>query len=579
MPDREDHVPSWDGNPTLLEEYCEEARWFQASLKKTDRVLAVARLRSRLAGPAKKLTKRMKAEEFETAGGLERYLRLLRESPLGRQPLPDAFNRIDGYENLERKKGETMPDYIVREDEAFSDLRRALRRLRLERKPANGPTTTPAPGTTTTPAASTMADGVDGYDAVSEGDGEESESPGRASAYTEEVQDVDEGSNGYFDNELRGYKLLKSAMLDAGERQSILAITRNSMEYEAVAAALRGAWEDEELRRRDTEQFKRVQKNVSYYVDGEEETDDWSNDTWSDNYTYYVDNYWDDYDWSEAVYEEEYVWSMTKEQQKELDEKLDGQEKHVKEAEVLALEVGRTLAQARQAVAATRQARGFYDHKGKTGGKGSAKGKKGKGPGKGPPVCFICGNTGHYVRDCPDRFSKGIKGKGKGKHKKGKSAYYSDEWHENYFLDDYVIHQLLYSANNPYHPGCVLLDTGATQSAGGDFAVRELAKRMEKKGAAISEINEKPWFRYADGAWIQALGRTDIKWDDFVLKIYRIEADTPILLGADFFSKNEAIINYSDCTMTLAKGRYKFALLVTPAGHRAWDVTAVAMRE
>ena len=100
MPDREqrDHVPSWDGNPALLEDYCEEARWYQASLKKQDRLLAVARLRSRLAGPAKKLTKRMQAHEFETEGGLERYLHFLHESQLGRQPLPDAFNRIDGYD-------------------------------------------------------------------------------------------------------------------------------------------------------------------------------------------------------------------------------------------------------------------------------------------------------------------------------------------------------------------------------------------------------------------------------------------------------------------------------------------------
>ena len=46
--------------------------------------------------------------------------------------------------------------------------------------------------------------------------------------------------NGYIDNELRGYKLLKSAVLDVGERQSIPAPTRNSMEHVAVAAALRG---------------------------------------------------------------------------------------------------------------------------------------------------------------------------------------------------------------------------------------------------------------------------------------------------------------------------------------------------
>ena len=272
------------------------------------------------------------------------------------------------------------------------------------------------------------------------------------------------------------------------------------------------------------------------------------------------------------------VW--TSEQQKELDGKLEDQEKHVREAEALALEAGRTLQQARQAVTATRQARGFYD-KGKfgKGSKGKANGKVPKGSkGKDSQHCFICRSAGHYARDCPDRFSKGFKGKGKGKSKKGKS-YYAEEWDDTaYMLDDYVIHELLLAANNPYHLGCVLLDTGATQSAGGDYAVKELAKKMEQKGAKVSEAKEKPWFRYADGKWSQALGRTDIEWDDFKLKIYRIEADTPILLGADFFSKNRAIIDYDEGTMTLEKGHYKFPLLVTPAGHRAWDVTAARSR-
>ena len=35
------------------------------------------------------------SEEYENIDGLEKFLALLAGSPLGRQPLPDAFQRID----------------------------------------------------------------------------------------------------------------------------------------------------------------------------------------------------------------------------------------------------------------------------------------------------------------------------------------------------------------------------------------------------------------------------------------------------------------------------------------------------
>ena len=64
---------------------------------------------------------------------MEKYLDLLAKSPLGMQPLPDAFQRIDRYDNILRQKGESMPDYIVREDEAFTELKASLHRVRQDR--------------------------------------------------------------------------------------------------------------------------------------------------------------------------------------------------------------------------------------------------------------------------------------------------------------------------------------------------------------------------------------------------------------------------------------------------------------
>ena len=112
-----------------------------------------------------------------------------------------------------------MPDYIVREETAYNDLVQALRRLRLERRRREDSATLDEPD----------------------------ERP---------PDDLGEPTGGYFDDELRGYKLLRNSLLDHGERQAVLAITRNSCSYNDVAQALRGSWEDDELKQRDKEKVQ-----------------------------------------------------------------------------------------------------------------------------------------------------------------------------------------------------------------------------------------------------------------------------------------------------------------------------------
>ena len=94
-------------------------------------------------------------------------------------------------------------------------------------------------------------------------------------------------------------------------------------------------------------------------------------------------------------------------------------EKRLEEAFVLAGEANRTVAEAKQAVAKVRAARGYYYSPMGMNGKGrSSKGEKGGSNGKGKGSgggtmgpCFICGMTGHGYQKCPDRWSSG-KGKG-----------------------------------------------------------------------------------------------------------------------------------------------------------------------
>lgn len=221
--DEERRIPGWDGDAAKFDDYVEDAKWYRAGLKKDERTLCVARLRQRLSGPAKTVVKKMQdAEDYEKVDGLEKFLALLAGSPLGRQPLPDAFQRIDKYDLLMRRKGESMPDFIVREDEYFNELSRSMNRVRAERRKRE------VQQLVVDPEASSDKFDID-PDASEAGDKQ----------------------HGFFDNEMRGYKLLKNAVLDHGERQAILAMTRNSTEYLEVRNALRGSWEEDELKRRD----------------------------------------------------------------------------------------------------------------------------------------------------------------------------------------------------------------------------------------------------------------------------------------------------------------------------------------
>ena len=76
----------------------------------------------------------MNHEEYETADGLEKHLKKLADSPLGRQPVPDAFQHIDRYVLLFWRKGEPTSDYIIREGASFAELSRSMKQMRHDKQ-------------------------------------------------------------------------------------------------------------------------------------------------------------------------------------------------------------------------------------------------------------------------------------------------------------------------------------------------------------------------------------------------------------------------------------------------------------
>ena len=204
-------VPSWDGDPCSFESYCKAARWFRAGLKDNEKANAAARLWTALRGPARDVVKDLDPEEFERPEGVQALLDVLANAPLGRTPIPDAYAKIRTYDEIQRRQGEVIGEYIVREDTAFKDMMAAIRRVRQDRQQRR--------------RGDRNLDVMDGI-----------------------AEDYEEN---FHEEEIRGYKLLHSARLSVTERQMILAGTTNDTQYTAVVTQLRAAWEDPDLRARD----------------------------------------------------------------------------------------------------------------------------------------------------------------------------------------------------------------------------------------------------------------------------------------------------------------------------------------
>ena len=96
-------VPVWNGDILTLRNSETAALWFRAGLKPSEQEQAVAPLWADLQGPAKEMVRMCKPQDFEDARGVERLLRILRESPLASMPVPDAYKKIQEYDQIRRR--------------------------------------------------------------------------------------------------------------------------------------------------------------------------------------------------------------------------------------------------------------------------------------------------------------------------------------------------------------------------------------------------------------------------------------------------------------------------------------------
>eukprot|EP00435_Cladocopium_sp_Y103_P026365 s1426_g6.t1 len=564
-------VPTWNGDPVEFESFATSCRWFEKSLKETEKKAAASKVWARLVGPAKSVVKHLNPDEYENETGLSRLVEVLRNSPLQQLPVPDLFKRLDQWHQLSRQGAETIPQYLVREEDVFTQVQDALKRARLENNKASqlvsgsvpvmeqrGPPSTPSQSPTgAAPAARVPVPPQEPQQSM--------------------VKD-------FFEDELRGYRVLKGAGLTNAERQNILVQTNNTTNYMTVRRALRTLFadDDDSWRRR-----QRVWWNQD--VSGE-----WGGDEWLDGaddsgtYAWWYDdestaqsNDWSDYDWNSGgdwtswnmYYDgwDESEWHDDAMEDLPCDESSnDPMEQQYKEAYALANEAQRTLAEAREAVKKVRQARGYFAPESASGkgisgspshgrsfgspsSSGSGKGKTlGRGKGKFFGPCFICGMHGHSYNQCPDRFAKGKGrfgfGKGSPKGKKGKSKgkkgpFKSVQFHDLSFVSSPGIYLAEAAQSNR-----VILDTGASENAVGMESLSRLISSSNVKYAV--DVNDKPIFRFGNGQQLRASSRVDLQETSLGMVSFYVLGDeaclTPPLMGGKTLREINAVMAYQN---------------------------------
>ena len=132
-------VPTWDGKPETFSHFVTEIRWALNSTKKDERALLASRIVRRALQSEHPtlvaLLYKLDPEEFNSEDGVEKLVKFLEASPMNRQPLPDAGNKIGGYyRRLHKKPQEAIRAFLVREDRVQNEMLRVLQRLLRERE-------------------------------------------------------------------------------------------------------------------------------------------------------------------------------------------------------------------------------------------------------------------------------------------------------------------------------------------------------------------------------------------------------------------------------------------------------------
>ncbi|OLQ06342.1 hypothetical protein AK812_SmicGene10384 [Symbiodinium microadriaticum] len=688
-------VPSWDGSARTWRRYTREVAWWVTSTPSHKRRYCASKLLSRLSGPARLLAMSWSRLSFDSENGTKVLLQRLAASPLVRRTLPNAAAICQQYFSFRRNPSESIGNFLVRETLVHEEFVEAIIRLHEEKvgisqeaRDFGLPAESDGDWGEWNDASWTAGgwdwwndDGYDGEAAdLPDGDSPEHRSPGEGAegqagaeppvaapgsspshrgdgdaplprepaeaalqADQAEVprEAVDEMSvaDSFILGVLRGWRLLQAAGLSAEEKRDILSSTKNSLDYEVVAAALQSLWDDQLLGHRNHSGHGSYSLNYATQADDSYDaypiTSGWEDEWWPEGM--YGEHYEDAWDEQLGWWEDEWsgheglqATTTAEDLSAEDQERLREAQQAERVAENLAAEAQRTWTEAQRATQQLRRDRGF-----------GAVTSSSKG------ACFECGGP-HLARDCPHRRSgfkgkgksKGgyqatmddpslyyqFKGKGKGKSKKGYWSEAQAAWTKgkqkgkgkgkdplrtvNAYSNEYFIGGLelrdRFDLNSTSmassSPSTAMLDSGATASAAPEAVVQSLVTAvLAQDRQARIELDQasRPYFRFGNGKWGRALCRVTIQsrasghLRSFALytlpnpaEYYQAQFDkstlVPILIGMDFIGPEGVgmLIDFATglAMFTKESSPEIFQLNVNSKGHYTLDLVQYLTR-
>ena len=129
-----------------------------------------------------------------------------------------------------------------------------------------------------------------------------------------------------------------------------------------------------------------------------------------------------------------------------------------------------------------------------------------------------------------------------------------------------------------------IVDTGATQTAGGSKAVWALVDFMSGRKKHFDwriDYQDRPWFHFGDGGWLQALYKVHLQTALGDIGIFVLDADrVPILIGSDLLESWGILISYMRNTAVFEtlEGNPQVAPERSAGGHRLLDLSAEPVR-
>ena len=133
-----DGIPTWDGSASTYQAYEEQVLVWEQGIKYENRYLCGPRLAGELTGAAQRMIVGKPPTWVSFNGGVEVFLRHLRES-LGKPQIPEATECLNKYfRGSKRRVGEGINDYITRKMETYWRACQALKRVMPRKRPEEG---------------------------------------------------------------------------------------------------------------------------------------------------------------------------------------------------------------------------------------------------------------------------------------------------------------------------------------------------------------------------------------------------------------------------------------------------------